>query len=117
MTHSIRSARRIAGALQALLIIGLPFLRIKGESALRFDIPSLQLHFFGVTLWMEEFFIFLSSLLFMTFLIVFITLLFGRIWCGWTCPQTVLSDFTWFVDLVSRKNPAAKAAAFLATFG
>ena len=115
MTHSIRSARRIAGALQALLIIGLPFLRIKGESALRFDIPSLQLHFFGVTLWMEEFFIFLSSLLFMTFLIVFITLLFGRIWCGWTCPQTVLSDFTWFVDLVSRKNPAAKAAAFLAT--
>jgi cytochrome c oxidase accessory protein FixG len=116
MIRRIQPARRVAEALQALLIIGLPFLKIRGESALRFDVPSLQLHFFGTTLWMDEFFIVLAALIFMTFLIALVTLLFGRIWCGWTCPQTVLIDFTWFVDRAGRKGPLARAAALLAAF-
>jgi len=116
MIRRIQPVRRLAEALQALLIIGLPFLRIGGESALRFDIPSLQLHFFGVTLWMEEFFIVLSAIIFMTFLVVLATLLFGRIWCGWMCPQTVLVDFTRFVDKAAGKGLFSKAAALFGTF-
>ncbi|MDI6801836.1 MAG: FixG Ig-like domain-containing protein [Thermodesulfovibrionales bacterium] len=99
----IQPWRRIVEALQAIIILGLPFLRIKGESALRFDILSLKLHFFGVSLWMEEFFIVLIATIFLTFLIVSITLIFGRIWCGWLCPQTVLVDFTAFTEK-AKKN-------------
>src|SRR5512134_3439598 len=99
MTNNrIQTWRRLAEAAQAVLLLGIPFFRIGGESALRFDIPSLRLHFFGMTLWMDEFFIVLIALFFFTFLIIFITQVFGRIWCGWLCPQTVIIDMTRFLD-------------------
>ncbi|MEW6714215.1 MAG: 4Fe-4S dicluster domain-containing protein [Nitrospirota bacterium] len=99
----IQPWRRLVSALEAVTILGIPFLRINGESALRFDIPSLRLHFFGISLWMEEFFILLIAVIFLTFLFLLVTLLFGRIWCGWLCPQTVLSDLTRFMDKVGNK--------------
>jgi cytochrome c oxidase accessory protein FixG len=113
---TMRSLRRIAEIVQALLIIGLPFIKIHGESALRFDIPTLRLHVFGCTIWMQEFFIVLIATIFFTLLIVFITLVFGRIWCGWLCPQTVLVDFTHFVDTAKNKGIAQKIAAYALTF-
>jgi cytochrome c oxidase accessory protein FixG len=117
MTKGVQPWRRFVEILQAVLLIGLPFLKIGGQSALRFDVPSLQLHFFGVNLWMEEFFIVLIGLLFLTFLIVLVTVLFGRVWCGWLCPQTVLVDFSRFIDRLDNKGTAYKAAAYAATFG
>jgi len=90
--------RRIVRILEAVIIIGLPFITINSKSALRFDIPSLQLHFFGISIWMEEFFIVLIGTIFLVFLFALITLLYGRVWCGWLCPQTVISDITGFVD-------------------
>lgn len=94
----IRTWRWLAGILQAGVILGLPFVRIRGESALRFDIPSLRLHVFGHTIWIQELFIVLVATLFVVLLIIFMTLVFGRVWCGWLCPQTVIVDFTPFVD-------------------
>lgn len=79
----------------------IPFIIINGESALRFDIPTLGLHFFGTTIYIENFFIVLIFTFMVTFLIILITQLYGRIWCGWLCPQTVLINFTSFFD---RKN-------------
>lgn len=112
----IRSLRRIAEILQALLIIGLPFVKIGGQSALRFDIPTLRLHVFGYSIWMQEFFIVLIAIIFLTFLIVFVTLVFGRIWCGWLCPQTVLIDFTPFIDKAKHKGLVYKLVSYLLTF-
>ena len=117
MTKGIQPWRRLAEVLQAVIIVGLPFLKISGQSALRFDVPSLQLHFFGVTLWMEEFFIVLAGLIFLTFLIVLVTTLFGRVWCGWLCPQTVIVDFSRFIDRLDNKGVAYKSAAYAAIFG
>jgi polyferredoxin len=95
--------RSIAAILQALLILGLPFLRINGESALRFDIPTLRLFLFGKVIWMQEFFVVLLSLLTLALLFIFITNLLGRVWCGWLCPQTVLLD-------ISRKSDAVRSS-------
>lgn len=111
-TKKIQPWRRFAEISQAVVIIGLPFLTIKGESALRFDVPSLQLHFFGSTLWMDEFFIVLIALIFLSLLIIFITMLLGRIWCGWMCPQTVISDFTAYIDRAWKKGITGKIAAY-----
>lgn len=112
----IQRWRRFAEALQALFILGIPFVRIGGESALRFDIPSLRLHVFGTSLWMDEFFIVLITVIFFTLLIVFLTLFFGRVWCGWLCPQTVLADFTRFLDKARSKGLLYKAASYLLAF-
>ncbi|HXX82149.1 MAG TPA: 4Fe-4S dicluster domain-containing protein [Thermodesulfovibrionales bacterium] len=112
----IQPLRRIVEILQAVLIIGIPFLTINGESALRFDIPSLRLHVFGVSLWMDEFFLFLIAIIFVTFFTILVTLMFGRIWCGWACPQTVLVDFTRFLDKAYSKGVAYRLMSYVVTF-
>jgi len=108
----IRPWRRIAGSIQAITIIGLPFLKINGESALRFDVPELQLHFFGVSLWIEEFFIVLVATIFISLLIILVTLILGRIWCGWLCPQTVINDLTSFIEKSKKRGPAYKTITY-----
>jgi len=117
MNRGIQLWRRLVEALQGLVILGLPFVRIRGESALRFDIPTLRLHVFGVSLWMEEFFLVLIALLFFLFLVILITLLFGRIWCGWACPQTVIVDYTCFVDRHEKRTIGHNAMAYAGTVG
>lgn len=97
-SRRIQPWRWMVKVLQALLILGIPFISVKDESALRFDIPSLTLHFFGARIGMDEFFLVLVAILFIGFLIVLLTIMLGRIWCGWLCPQTVIADFTAFVD-------------------
>ena len=113
----IRPWRRAAEWAQAALGLGLPFLRVGGESALRFDVATLKLHAFGATIWMDEFFVVLAGSLFLLFAFLFLTVLFGRLWCGWACPQTVLVDLTSFLQRARKKGgwrvPAAHAAAAL----
>jgi len=110
----IKPWRRVAEVSQAFFITGLPFLRIGGESALRFDVPSLQLHFFGNSLGMDEMFIVLIATIFVSLLFILVTLLFGRVWCGWSCPQSVLADFTSFVVKSRSKSVFYKAASYTA---
>ncbi|HET8725260.1 MAG TPA: 4Fe-4S dicluster domain-containing protein [Anaeromyxobacteraceae bacterium] len=98
--------RRWAGAAQAALFLGLPFVTVRGESALRFDVPTLRLHVLGATLWMDEFFVLLLALLAVTFLFLLVTFVWGRVWCGWSCPQTILGDLTGMLAAErARKRP------------
>ncbi|MEI6756659.1 MAG: 4Fe-4S dicluster domain-containing protein [Chlorobium sp.] len=80
--------------MQAVILTGLPFLTINGESAFRFDIPTLKLYFFGSAIWIQEFYLILAATLFFLLFITFVTAIFGRLWCGWLCPQTVLLDLS-----------------------
>jgi polyferredoxin len=86
-----RTAVEIA---QAVLITGLPFLTIHNQSALRFDVGELKLYCFGTVIWIREFYLILAATLFFLLLITFVTSIFGRIWCGWLCPQTVMLDLS-----------------------
>jgi cytochrome c oxidase accessory protein FixG len=111
---TFRARRRLAAWIQAAIVIGLPFFRVHGESALRFDVPSLRLYFFGSVIWISEAYFFLLIFLLFFIGIMLATVLFGRIWCGWTCPQTVLSDFTRLIDKMSDRLTRRPAlAAFL----
>ncbi len=85
---------------QAVLLSGLPFLSINGQSALRFDIGELKLYFFGTVIWIREFYLILAVTLFFLLFITFVTSVFGRIWCGWLCPQTVLLDLS---DIIAKR--------------
>jgi cytochrome c oxidase accessory protein FixG len=93
--------RRFFFLLQAALMLGLPFVRISGESALRFDMTSLKLYFFGSVIWISEaYYFFLVFLLFFLGIMLF-TVIYGRIWCGWTCPQTIFSDVARSVEKIA----------------
>jgi cytochrome c oxidase accessory protein FixG len=111
--------RRFAGAAQAALFLGLPFLRVNGESALRLDVPTGRLHAFGASLTIEEAFVVLAAVLFATFAFLLATLLLGRVWCGWSCPQTLLSDLTSWVVPERRARPRRwrRPLGFLAVAG
>src|SRR5574341_1604333 len=95
---SFRTWRWLAFAAQALLVLGLPFLRVGGESALRLDVPAGKLHAFGASLAVDEAFVVLAATLLAIALFLLVTLLFGRLWCGWGCPQTVLGELTRWVE-------------------
>jgi len=111
MSRKFHRLRRFSGAVLLLILIGLPFLRVHGESAFRFDIPSLRLLFFGTEIWLADFFIFLIAVIFLTFLAIFTTTIFGRLWCGWLCPQTVLVDATTFMATAWERGYSARALA------
>jgi polyferredoxin len=97
--------RRTVGILQAILLTGLPFVRINEQSAFRFDIRELNLYFFGTIIRIDEFYLILAAILFLLLLISLITAILGRVWCGWLCPQTVLLDLTEGIAAVAgRKN-------------
>ena len=110
----IRPWRRAAEWGQAALVLGLPFLRVRGESALRFDVPTLTLHAFGASVWMDEFFVVLAASLFVLFAFLLLTVLFGRLWCGWACPQTALVDLTSFLVRAQKSGGWRLAAAHVA---
>ncbi len=100
-----RKYRRIAEVLQAFVVVGLPFLKIDGRSALRFDISELKLYLFGSVIWIKEFYLFLLLVILFLLLIAYVTTIYGRIWCGWLCPQTVLLDFSSDISRLFRVNP------------
>lgn len=87
----IRRRRAVAIA-EAVIVLGLPFVMVKGESALRFDLVNLKLHFFGTVLWIRDLYLILLASIFLLILFVVVTNILGRVWCGWLCPQTVLID-------------------------
>ncbi|HEU5054361.1 MAG TPA: cytochrome c oxidase accessory protein CcoG [Hanamia sp.] len=75
----------------------LPFIKVHGEPLLLFNIPERRFIIFGMIFWPQDFFIFgIAMLTFMVFIILF-TVVFGRIFCGWACPQTI------FMEMVFRK--------------
>jgi cytochrome c oxidase accessory protein FixG len=102
--RSIQTYRRTIGAAQALLFLALPFVHVGGESALRFDVPTLTLHAFGASLAMNEFFVVLPATMLLLFGFLLVTLAWGRVWCGWSCPQTVLGDLTRLAQPVAGKR-------------
>lgn len=91
---SYRALRRAAAWAQAVLVLGLPFMRVSGESVLRFDIPSLKLFFFGSVFWIDEVYFFLLAFLLLFSGAMLFAVLYSRAWCGWVCPQAVLSGMT-----------------------
>ncbi|MBW6509409.1 MAG: 4Fe-4S binding protein [Desulfuromonadales bacterium] len=84
--------RRTFQWLTTLTIILLPWIQPGGVSLVRIDIPSLSLHLFGQVLRIQELYLLLLFILATGAAFLFITLVFGRVWCGWACPQTTLTD-------------------------
>lgn len=80
----------------ALLFIG-PFLRWNGSPMFLFNILERKFILFGVTFWPQDFHLFVLGMITFFIFIVLFTVIFGRIWCGWACPQTV------FMEMVFRK--------------
>lgn len=80
-----------------ILFFTLPFIKVNGRPYFLFNIPEAKFIIFGKIFWPQDFFIFgLTMVTFIIFIILF-TAAFGRLFCGWVCPQTV------FMEMLFRK--------------
>ncbi|MBB1332587.1 MULTISPECIES: cytochrome c oxidase accessory protein CcoG [Pseudoalteromonas] len=88
--------RRNLGWLLMLTFILIPWIPYKGQQAVLLDVASQKFAIFGLTLLPQDFMI--LALLFMlgAFALFFVTNWLGRVWCGYTCPQTIwMLMFSW----------------------
>lgn len=95
-----------------ILYLVLPWIYIKGKPALMINIFSREFTFMGSTLHGVEPILFFLVLISGLFFIAFMTSLFGRVWCGWGCPQTVFIQ-TIFSKIESLIEGRARARRLL----
>src|SRR5262245_46657884 len=91
-----------------------PFIRINGSPLLMMNIVERRFSILGQIFWPQDAVIFaLALLIFLTGIVLF-TAAFGRLWCGWACPQTVMMEMVfrkieYFIegDAIAQKKLAA----------
>lgn len=80
-----------------VLFVALPFIHINGRPLFLFNITTAKFILFGKVFWPQDFFIFgIIMITFIVFIVLF-TAAFGRLFCGWVCPQTI------FMEMLFRK--------------
>jgi cytochrome c oxidase accessory protein FixG len=90
-------ARTIVSLIYLVIFFSVPFIHINGEPLFLLDFLQRRFILFGVIFWPQDFVIFgIGMLTFMVFIVLF-TIAYGRVFCGWVCPQTV------FMEMVFRK--------------
>jgi cytochrome c oxidase accessory protein FixG len=89
--------RTWATVLYLIVFFGLPFVKVDGHPLFLLNILERKFILFGQIFWPQDFFIFgLGMVLFIVFIALF-TVVFGRVFCGWACPQTV------FMEMIFRR--------------
>ncbi|MEI7811937.1 MAG: cytochrome c oxidase accessory protein CcoG [Ignavibacteria bacterium] len=91
------SARAVVSAILLLFFFGTPFIRQNGQPFFLFNILERKFILFGSVFGPHDFFILLIATLSIVVFIVLFTVVYGRVFCGWICPQTV------FMEMVFRK--------------
>lgn len=80
-----------------IILFANPWIKIDGEPLLMFNIIERKFVLFGQVFWPQDFFLFALIMITMVIFIVLFTAVYGRVFCGWICPQTI------FMEMVFRK--------------
>lgn len=89
--------RNIVTVFYLLIFFTLPWIKYQGEPLFLANLAERKFILFGVIFWPQDFFLFVIGMLTFIVFIVLFTVVFGRIFCGWICPQTI------FMEMVFRK--------------
>lgn len=80
-----------------ILLVASPFIKIKGNQFLLFNVLDRKFNIFGQPFWPQDFYLLVLSMLVGVIFVILFTVIFGRIFCGWMCPQTI------FMEMIFRK--------------
>lgn len=89
--------RTVTAVFLLSFLFGAPFVKISGNPLLQFDILSRKFFIFGAVFWPQDFYIFVLCTIALVVLVILFTAAFGRLFCGWICPQTI------FMEMVFRR--------------
>ena len=94
---ALYNKRTLASVIYLLVFFTLPWIKVNGEPFIMLNVLKRKFILFGQIFGPQDFFIFaLGMITFIVFIILF-TVVFGRVFCGWACPQTI------FMEMVFRK--------------
>ena len=91
------NARTWVSVVFLIIFFALPLIKINGHPFFLLNVVELKFVLFGIAFFPQDFYLFVLAMLTFVVFIALFTALFGRLWCGWTCPQTV------FMEMVFRK--------------
>jgi cytochrome c oxidase accessory protein FixG len=91
------NARNIVSSILLLILFVTPFIKVNGQSFMLFDIINRNFILFGIPFGPHDFFLFVLAMIATIVFVILFTAVFGRVFCGWACPQTI------FMEMVFRK--------------
>lgn len=89
--------RKIVSYILLILLFGAPHLYINGEQSLLFNIIERKFVIFGIVFWPQDLYLFAIALIIGVVFVILFTIIYGRLFCGWVCPQTI------FMEMVFRR--------------
>lgn len=89
--------RKIVSYILLFILLISPFVKINGNQLFLFNVIDRKFNLFGFTFWPQDFYLIVISMIIGVIFIAFVTTAFGRIFCGWICPQTI------FMEMVFRR--------------
>jgi cytochrome c oxidase accessory protein FixG len=89
--------RIILSVILLAFLFGAPHIYINGEPLILMNIIERKFVFFGQVFWPQDLYIFAFTMILAFVFIILFTVIFGRIFCGWVCPQTI------FMEMIFRK--------------
>lgn len=90
------NARSVVSIFLLAFLFGMPFINVNGRQALLFNVFEKVYHIWYI-FGPYDFHIFLLSFIALVIFVILFTAIYGRVFCGWVCPQTI------FMELVFRK--------------
>lgn len=87
------STRTVVSMVLLVLLFAGPFIYIDGQPLLMLNILERKFVIFGKIFWPQDFPIFAIGMITMIVFITLFTVVFGRLFCGWVCPQTIFMEF------------------------
>lgn len=91
------NARTIVSFFLLAFLVIVPFIKVNGHQFLLFDFLNRNFILFGIPFGPHDFHLFVLAMISLIVFIILFTVVFGRIFCGWACPQTI------FMEMVFRK--------------
>lgn len=79
------------------ILIANPFIKVNGNQFMMFNVLERRFNIFGFPFWPQDFYIFVLVMITGVVFVTLFTVVFGRIFCGWICPQTI------FLEMVFRR--------------
>lgn len=89
--------RKLLSYFLLAFLLSAPFIKINGNQFLLFNVLERKFSIFGFPFWPQDFYLFVISMIIGVVGLTLFTVAFGRIFCGWFCPQTI------FLEMVFRR--------------
>jgi len=89
--------RKITGWVLLAFLFAAPFIKVNGNQLLLFNVLERRFNVFGFPFWPQDFYLVVLCMVIGVVFVALFTVVFGRIFCGWICPQTI------FMELVFRR--------------